>query len=1727
MNSPNKQNESYRFIWIALALVTALTSVYALTSWSNPAFAAQPAPQSPGDYAFITLSGSNQVAVINVATNFLVNTIDVGAAGCQFPWRAAITPNGSQVYVSCRHSNNVLVIDSNTFAILRVISSIMQADGIAFRRDGQYAFVGSRSTSQVVVVNTNTYFQLVIPTNGNTRSLAAHPFLDLVYVTSSAGEILILDSRAFNLIGSIDVVGEPWDVVVSPDGQRLYTGDRWGQGLSVVDLNTNSVITTLNLGVLTGLEIAPDGSKLYAGRLGEGIYVIDTVTYQAIPVVVSGKAWEMAVTCNGSKLYVGSVQDFVPILDTTTLVVVNLPMPGYGARDIAICPQYVADGVILFPRSQKKQDALGAVITYSTTLHNETRQTDSFGLALAGSTWPTELSTTSLGPLNPGDAATFMIKVTIPTGVNWYDSDEVTVTATSVTSPTMYNATAVLTTEAYAPPQISVAPDSFSSTQLVNSQVIETLTISNGNAVTLTYALDPISGSGMESSLEEILDNLNANYQTIIDVIPNRYDFSEGETGYSIDDGGNDMYDGGNYLSTNLGSNITYSNNVIATGYEFGENGRYFTRKYPGLFVLAADIAGVDFFEVSGNLGADGGGNVDGTILQVQRYGNSYYGFVKRVYNAGDPSVNHLIIVANNPTADHIFSTNSDNDHHRVFNLLANTRLYYLLYAGSNGYYIDDDATLNIMEAFLNTLPVEIASPWLTVSPKAGVLPANGLQDVMVTFDSTNLQPGNYQGSLIINSNDPINGRVNLPASLAVEPTATMGWVEGYITDGRFDVPLQATVIAQGQPYTIKAGINGYYKLWLEPGNYDLHVFTRGYVAQQHSITIVAQQGTFLNIPLVEDVPIFGLTPNAINITHYMGDVADEMMTLDNSGPAEINFAIRERDTTSGLALLAPFARSAAEIAALQTEQADGDEYNQGAPTIAPIPAEAYANLQGSTNLLAWIRYADYNEEYTNSLNAIAQYTSFNLTETDTEDPTVLAALLKTTDVFLIPEQENSYSSNLFTLGQSWASTLQTFVSQGGTIVLLDHCHSTFHLLQGAGLVDLQFEGCNSYRPLEVVDNEHPLVKDVPATFLGLGGLAFYTANDGKTVVREPQYNYTVVMAKDIVAGHVAVIGFDYHSYNDEMARVLANAVQWYSSDVPWLTTTPATGTVPGYAALDVMVSLDATGLQPGVYTANLIIDTNDPYTPTQVLPVSMEVLPTSNMGQVVGAVRDAWTGDPLTATVQIEGVHSITADPTYTIWTEAGTYTLIASADGYMTETITVVILAGGVVTQDLALVPAQSRLEGLPGNVRATSVAGHTNTHSFTLANTGPMALEYAWHEVDTNLRQLDTPLDLSGKSILYDYSHGSYGISEFTFLVGEIVKAGGVVSENGACPITAAVLAPHDILWVSCCGYTSWLPDELAAVSTWLQSGGAIFLYGGDSPAVSDLAALFGIGYLPGSYNSGYTTDILPHATTNGVSGLYLTYAPNALTYSRDAIPLVYDAYDYLVGIAHEENGGRIIVVSGSAFANWSIKMADNLVFALNIFDWLAAPVYTEVPWAKVEPVAGTIPAYADQLFTMTFDAADLAPGVYEMMFALEHTDPAYAPTLFIPVRLEVAPQEASVSIVTNIREQTAVPGQNAAYQIVITNKGNAPDSFAISASSFWTAGLSATNTGLLAVNESFTLTVTVAVPGTAANNSSETTAVTVISVFDPDVTQTLLLRTTALIPAYSYYLPLVVR
>ena len=205
------------------------------------------------------------------------------------------------------------------------------------------------------------------------------------------------------------------------------------------------------------------------------------------------------------------------------------------------------------------------------------------------------------------------------------------------------------------------------------------------------------------------------------------YYFSDRGDPNEISDGGDDMYDGANMLYANgqqinythtqldtddeeeqLYSNFTY-NGVVFSGPSssyFGPSSSYFTNLYPGLFVLVSRGINIGTFSIDGNIGADGGGQVDGYNFQTTHSSGVYQTFVKRVWDAGDPSINHMVILkaATASTITQTIPGGTSDDTHIIngLNSQSVSELYYLLSAKADGVRITSNEISQMVGSFLN-----------------------------------------------------------------------------------------------------------------------------------------------------------------------------------------------------------------------------------------------------------------------------------------------------------------------------------------------------------------------------------------------------------------------------------------------------------------------------------------------------------------------------------------------------------------------------------------------------------------------------------------------------------------------------------------------------------------------------------------------------------------------------------------------------------------------------------------------------------------------------------------------------------------------------------------------------------------------------------------------------------------------------------------------------------------
>jgi len=165
---------------------------------------------------------------------------------------------------------------------------------------------------------------------------------------------------------------------------------------------------------------------------------------------------------------------------------------------------------------------------------------------------------------------------------------------------------------------------------------------------------------------------------------------------------------------------------VAGTQNDFGPGSSYFTNLYPGLFVLCAKNINITSFSIIGDIGADGTGSMDTSLNDVTIGGQVYTYWVKRVFDAGDPSINQIIIVKGNGSGiSQTVDTTTEDDTHILTGIPATaTELHYLLLAQSDEAKIEDAEVSQIVDDYLtivhgkniNTVLADLNAGYATVT---------------------------------------------------------------------------------------------------------------------------------------------------------------------------------------------------------------------------------------------------------------------------------------------------------------------------------------------------------------------------------------------------------------------------------------------------------------------------------------------------------------------------------------------------------------------------------------------------------------------------------------------------------------------------------------------------------------------------------------------------------------------------------------------------------------------------------------------------------------------------------------------------------------------------------------------------------------------------------------------------------------------------------------------------
>ncbi len=308
-----------------LGSLLAVTLVVVVLAWSSTAWA------TPSALVYVASQDGAAVSVIDIETQELVATVDLTALGfsanCK-PHHVAVEPDGSHWYVSLiadwrvlkfDRDNNLVgqaefetpgmlslgpagrslyvgrsmaavsppmrigVIERDSMAIEEIDVFFARPHALMANPNGEVVYTASLAENRLATLepteeglelldvpgDTHTFVQFAISPDGNT----------MVTGGQISGEMMVFDiSDAGNprLQQRLDLGGQPWHPVYSPDGSVVYFPQRTANAVAVIDTASWQVASQISGGGLFephGSSISEDGRWLFvSGRNTAGEY---------------------------------------------------------------------------------------------------------------------------------------------------------------------------------------------------------------------------------------------------------------------------------------------------------------------------------------------------------------------------------------------------------------------------------------------------------------------------------------------------------------------------------------------------------------------------------------------------------------------------------------------------------------------------------------------------------------------------------------------------------------------------------------------------------------------------------------------------------------------------------------------------------------------------------------------------------------------------------------------------------------------------------------------------------------------------------------------------------------------------------------------------------------------------------------------------------------------------------------------------------------------------------------------------------------------------------------------------------------------------------------------------------------------------------------------------------------------------------------------------------------
>lgn len=309
---------------------------------------------------YVLSSAGDDVTVIDVATNTIIGSIEVGDR----PHGIAAPRAHDVLYVATEFDNGLTLIDPAKDIVVKKYNIFGQRPNeIDVTSDGRFVYMpilghgvyevfdtveekivarlATNGLPHNVVISPDDKFAYLSPMDGG------HTPADVLskagYPTTTNEKIYVVDVSNHQIVGTIATADAPRPIAISPDGKRLYVNTDGLQGFLVLDLNKREQIARVEYELTAKEQASPsrshgiiatlDGKELWTSDVNHGLVFVFDVT-QNPPIQLArldngAAVYWMTITPDGKTIYVSSAEaDVVTAYDVksrTKKATIQLP----------------------------------------------------------------------------------------------------------------------------------------------------------------------------------------------------------------------------------------------------------------------------------------------------------------------------------------------------------------------------------------------------------------------------------------------------------------------------------------------------------------------------------------------------------------------------------------------------------------------------------------------------------------------------------------------------------------------------------------------------------------------------------------------------------------------------------------------------------------------------------------------------------------------------------------------------------------------------------------------------------------------------------------------------------------------------------------------------------------------------------------------------------------------------------------------------------------------------------------------------------------------------------------------------------------------------------------------------------------------------------------------------------------------------------------------------------